>query len=196
LHVGDNILARHPLLPVQNAAEPHPKGIASPSQWDEARYFEAVYAIDQRRLLRVALGILKNQADAEDAVQESLLRAYTKIEIVRIVINTSLMSLRKRSGLCDVSLDCDGEDEHSWADRLPATGMSDEAVAIKRQSQDLMYTVIAGLPVVSKRLVSEWILREVTLTELSNPFEMSVPAVKLRMLRAREQVVLKVKRRM
>ena len=155
----------------------------------------------------MALGILKNQADAEDAVQESLLRAYTKIEtfrgdasiytwLVRIVINTSLMALRKRSRLCDVSLDCDSDNEQAWADRLPAPGMSAEAMAIKRQSQELMYTAIAGLPSVSRRLVSEWIVREVTLTELSNQFEMSVPAVKSRMLRAREQVVLKVNRRM
>lgn len=169
--------------------------------------FEAVYAQYGRRLFLVALGILKNPSDAEDAVQESMLRAYTEIDsfrgdsaiytwLVRIVINTSLMVLRKRSRLRDVSLDCTDEEGDSWAERLAAPGLTAEAEAIIRQRQEFMFSAIAALPPKFRGMVSEWIEFERTMAELSDQFQISVPAVKSRILRAKEQVVRTVNRRL
>ena len=168
---------------------------------------EAVYAQYGRRLFLVALGILKNPSDAEDAVQESMLRAYIKIDsfrgdsaiytwLVRIVINTSLMVLRKRSRLRDVSLDCTDEEGDSWAERLAAPGLTAEAEAIIRQRQEFMFSAVGALPPKFRGMVSEWIEFERTMAELSDQFQISVPAVKSRILRAKEQVVRTVNRRL
>src|SRR5207244_4465894 len=69
-----------------------------------------------RNIYRLALNITGNKEDAEDVLQESLLKAYTKLGqfqggsrfytwLVRIAVNEALMRLRKRSPQKEVSLD-------------------------------------------------------------------------------------------
>src|SRR2546426_12565356 len=61
-----------------------------------------------RYIYRLALNITGNQQDAEDVLQETLIKAYTKLDqfhgdsrfytwLVRIGVNEALMRLRKRS---------------------------------------------------------------------------------------------------
>src|ERR1700749_60891 len=70
----------------------------------------------ERKLYRLAKHITQNDEDAEDVLQETLLKAYEHIDnfqgnskfytwIVRIAVNESLMKLRKRKGDRTVSLD-------------------------------------------------------------------------------------------
>jgi RNA polymerase sigma-70 factor, ECF subfamily len=67
-------------------------------------------------LHRIAFRILRNKEDAEDAVQDSLCKAYAKLQsfqgrasfstwLTRIVINSALMVRRKRNGRPESSLD-------------------------------------------------------------------------------------------
>ncbi|MCI0429680.1 MAG: RNA polymerase sigma factor [Rhodospirillales bacterium] len=69
--------------------------------------FELIMRRYNRRLYRLARGVLKNGAEAEDAVQEAYVRAYEKIAdfigpngfsawLGRIVVNEALGRLRKR----------------------------------------------------------------------------------------------------
>lgn len=76
--------------------------------------FTAVVEEAKDVMYRLSYGILKNKADAEDAVAESLLKAWEKLDslkqdeslrgwLIRIVINTSknILSARKRTIPCD-----------------------------------------------------------------------------------------------
>lgn len=76
----------------------------------EDRAFEAIMRRYNQRLFRVARSILRNEAEAEDAVQESWLRAFTHLErlqdparlggwLARIAANEALDRLRRRSHL-------------------------------------------------------------------------------------------------
>jgi RNA polymerase sigma-70 factor, ECF subfamily len=78
--------------------------VAGTAAGDEAA-FEALMRRFNRKLFRVARSILKNDADAEDAVQDAYLQAYRRIGdfrgeaqvgtwLTRIVINQALMRLR------------------------------------------------------------------------------------------------------
>lgn len=49
---------------------------------DDKLTFEHIYDVYQLRMLHIALGILKNQEDAEDAVQETLLKIARTIKSV------------------------------------------------------------------------------------------------------------------
>lgn len=77
---------------------------------EDRRKFTAVYEQYHTRLEDAAIGVLKNQADAEDAVQNAfvqIIRHFEKISqipceelpfwLISIVKNESLMILRKRS---------------------------------------------------------------------------------------------------
>src|ERR1700733_15149688 len=78
--------------------------------------FEAIWRSHAKRILRIAERITRNREDAEDAVQDSFLRAYVHLHdfdgrsslstwLTRIAINSALMILRKRRAVVEVSID-------------------------------------------------------------------------------------------
>jgi RNA polymerase sigma-70 factor, ECF subfamily len=77
---------------------------------------EQIFGCHTATLHRIAFRILRNKEDAEDAVQDSLCKAYAKLQsfqgrasfstwLTRIVINSALMVRRKRNGRPESSLD-------------------------------------------------------------------------------------------
>jgi RNA polymerase sigma-70 factor (ECF subfamily) len=77
---------------------------------------EHLFARHTGRLYRTAFAVLSNKEDAEDALQDGLCTAYTKLRsfqgrsafstwLTRIVINSALMTRRRRRAHSEVSLD-------------------------------------------------------------------------------------------
>lgn len=77
---------------------------------------ERLFAHHSDRLYRTAFSVLRNKEDAEDAVQDGLCKAYTSpcsfqgrssfsTWLTRIVINSALMTRRRRTGRPEASLD-------------------------------------------------------------------------------------------
>ena len=96
----------------------------------------AIFVDHWQSLYRIAMRQLENRADAEDAVQDSFLSAYTHLDqfkrkarmstwVMTIVINSARMTLRRRLrkahvALGDQSQDHDGERFHeALRDRRP-----------------------------------------------------------------------------
>jgi len=89
--------------------------LVSKAQRGDARAFEALIRRYNRRLYRVARGILRDESAAEDAVQEAYLSAFTHLGqyqpsgkfgawLARIALNEALM-IRRRTRADTVSLD-------------------------------------------------------------------------------------------
>ena len=86
------------------------------------------------KILRRAYRIVKNWQDAEDVLQESLLRAFLHLKdfeerssfsswLTRIAINFSLMNLRKKRGHIEISMDVIDDDhgiKYPWEPKDPA----------------------------------------------------------------------------
>src|SRR5271165_3157606 len=81
-----------------------------------------LFARHSGRLHRIAFALLRNQEDAEDAVQEGLCRAYTALHsfqgrasfstwLTRIVINSALMFRRRKVARPEASLSAILEDQ-------------------------------------------------------------------------------------
>jgi RNA polymerase sigma-70 factor, ECF subfamily len=77
---------------------------------------EQIFGCHAAMLHRIAFSILHNKEDAEDAVQDSLCKAYAKLQsfqgrasfstwLTRIAINSALMVRRRRNGRPETSLD-------------------------------------------------------------------------------------------
>ena len=151
-----------------------------------------------RYIYRLALNITGNKEDAEDVLQEAMLKAYTKLDqfqggsrfytwLVRIAVNEALMRLRRRSPQKEVSLDEPVEgneksfmprDIEDWAD-------NPEEQYAKVELNKILEETVAKL---EPNFRTVFVLRDVenlSTEETAQILGLSVPAVKSRLLRAR-----------
>jgi len=119
---------------ISNAQEPTVYG-----RQEEIRQLTNIIAGHQPSLTRIALGFLGNTADAEDAVQDAFLSAYTHLDQFRgqaqmstwlttIVINAARIKARRRPRQVHIPLDQqDGEqDRQPLSEMLSDRGPSPE----------------------------------------------------------------------
>jgi RNA polymerase sigma-70 factor, ECF subfamily len=162
--------------------------------------FEALVKRYDRNIFRIAQHITQNREDAEDVVQDAFLKAYENLEqfqgnskfytwLVRIAVNESLMKLRRRRSDRTVSLDEDIETEEDTMPREVADWSPNPEQLYKQgELKDLLRKTIQGLPA-SFRTV--FVLRDVeglSTEETAEALDLSIPAVKSRLLRARLQL--------
>lgn len=159
-----------------------------------------------RRILRVGRNITNNDEDAEDVLQETFLKAYTHLSgfqgnskfytwLVRIAMNEALMKLRKRKGDKVVSLDEQldtGEDtvtrEIAVWEGNPEDRYSQEEI------RDILDKTVASLPEAFRTVFTLRDVEELSTEETAEVLNLSIPAVKSRLLRARLQLREKLTR--
>jgi RNA polymerase sigma-70 factor, ECF subfamily len=164
--------------------------------------FEELVRRYDRNVFRIANHITQNREDAEDVVQDAFLKAYQNLErfqeqskfytwLVRIAVNEALMRLRKRrtgTGRT-VSIDEDIEtDDDSIPREIADWSPNPEQMYNQAELKDILSRNIQGLPA-SFRTV--FVLRDVeglSTEETAEALQLSVPAVKSRLLRARLQL--------
>jgi len=162
--------------------------------------FEQLVKRYDRNVFRIAQHITQNREDAEDVVQDAFLKAYENLDqfqgnskfytwLVRIAVNESLMKLRRRKTSKTVSMDEEVETEEGsmpreFADWSP----NPEQQYGQSELGDILRKTIQGLPT-SFRTV--FVLRDVeglSTEETAEMLDLSIPAVKSRLLRARLQL--------
>ncbi len=166
---------------------------------DVGAFGELVKRYD-RNVFRIALHITQNREDAEDVVQDAFLKSYENLEqfqgqskfytwLVRIAVNEALMKLRRRRPERMVSLDQEVQTEEDSMPREVADwSPNPEQLYNQAELRDILGKTIQGLPP-SFRTV--FVLRDVeglSTEETAQALELSVPAVKSRLLRARLQL--------
>jgi len=160
--------------------------------------FELIMRRHNRRLYRIARGILRSEAEAEDAVQESYVRAFEKLEdyrgngpfsawLAKIAVNESLGRVRRAGSAKTLPLD-DPErtEETNFMAGLTFTGPDPEQSAAREELRRVLETAIDALPE-TYRLV--FILRgveEMSIDETAACLELEAGTVKTRYHRARK----------
>ena len=166
----------------------------------EVSAFEQLVKRYDRNIFRIAQHITQNREDAEDVTQDAFLKAYENLEqfqgnskfytwLVRIAVNESLMKLRRRRTDRTVSLD---EDIKTEEDTMPREVADWSPIPEQLYKQgaliEILRKTIQGLPA-SFRTV--FVLRDVeglSTEETAEALNLSIPAVKSRLLRARLQL--------
>ena len=164
----------------------------------KARDEQAVRAILQannRRLFRIARGILRNDAEAEDVVQETYVRALTHLDgfrgesslstwLSRIAMNEAIGRLRGKR----LSLDLDSLPEDRGEAEIipfPAASSDPEKSMAQRQIQEVVEHAIDHLPEPFRLVFITRVMEEMTVEETAELLSIKPETVKTRLHRAR-----------
>lgn len=164
----------------------------------DAALFELIMRRYNRRLFRIARSILRDEAEAEDAVQEAYVRAYLKLGqfrgpdgfaswLCRIASNEALMRHRRRRGLVLAPLaELDEPSNQDAAMMDPhSSAANPESALHEHQLRRLLEEAIDALPEVYS---SAFVLREVeqlSVAETAACLGIDATTVKTRVHRAR-----------
>ena len=158
------------------------------------------------KIFRLAQHITQNREDAEDVLQETFLKAYEHLDqfqgnskfytwIVRIAVNQALMKLRQRKTDKSVSLDetiDTGED--TVAREIAAWDEDPEQRFSREELDEILDTAIEGLEPPYRTVFVLRDIEELSTEETAEALDLSIPAVKSRLLRARLQLREKLTR--
>ncbi len=162
---------------------------------------EAFHYIMQRcnqRLFRIARSMVGEDAEAEDVLQESYLRAYHKLDSFRgdstlltwltsIVLNEARGRLRKRHSMVGLEqIDAAPDDTHQIIQFPSRFGNEDPAVSAARaQIRHLLEHAIDGLPETLRTVYVMRELEECTVEETAIQLRIKPETIKTRLHRAR-----------
>ena len=165
----------------------------------DAEAFNALMGMHERRMYAVALRMCANPEDAQDCLQEAMIRVYRAIAgfkaqssfstwVYRITMNTCLDELRRRKNRPNTSLD-DLVDA-GWS---PSDGEdTPEKHMLRREAQALLQRFIGELPEDMRAAV---VLRDVqgfSYDEIAEMLDTNVGTIKSRISRGREKLREKI----
>jgi RNA polymerase sigma-70 factor, ECF subfamily len=162
--------------------------------------FEELESRYSRRLYRRIQSITRNHEDAEDALQETFLRAYLALDsfegrsqfaswLTRIAINSALMVLRRRRTRAEVPFEPSPESgEPSLTVDVRNTTLNPEQVYDLRQRSNCALSAISKLNVNLRTPMATWIEQECSMKEVARTLGISLAAAKSRLCRARKQL--------
>jgi RNA polymerase sigma-70 factor (ECF subfamily) len=163
--------------------------------------FEELQKLYSNRLYRRILSITRNHEDAEDALQDTFMRAFLAFDsfqgrshvsmwLTRIAINSALMVIRRRCrAYTEVSLTAPLEPEAGFQDcDVRDSAPTPEEVCDLKQRFDKVYSAIERLDPKLRNAIEIQITQECSLKEMAHTLDVSVPAAKARLHRARKSL--------
>jgi RNA polymerase sigma-70 factor (ECF subfamily) len=186
-------------LPQEAAVFDEASLVAQARQGDSTAFNELAERY-QRNIFRLAQNITQNREDAEDVLQETFLKAYEHLPefhgdskfytwIVRIAVNEALMKLRKRKWDKTVWLD---EPVDTGEDRVAREIAVWEDNPEQRYAKDELHEILdKAVNGLAPPYRTVFVLRDMeglSTEETAEALDLSVPAVKSRLLRARLQL--------
>lgn len=168
-------------------------GLVTRLRAGEPEAYEALAHEQHKQLYRTAQRILRNTADTEDVIQETYLRALTRLDqfagrsclqawLHRITVNAALSHLRTQRRLPTVdAASLEGDRNPLFASRTP----SPERQFLGNEIQASVHSAVEALP---KEYRDAFVLREMeemSTAEAAAALGISVPCLKTRLFRAK-----------
>lgn len=175
---------------------------------DEATLIEATRAGDHsafttlcdrhsKRVFNMIYRVTKNREDAEDALQDCLMKAFLHLHqfdgrssfstwLTRIGINSGLMILRKKRGCKEIPMETSYDGGETWTNHeIADSSFNPEEEYATRERSLRLSTAVRRLPNTLRAVVEIRQTEELSMREIAAKLEISVPAAKSRLLRAR-----------
>lgn len=198
MHSGE-LLARSEIAEIESVSRRDEEVVAAIRAGSGAA-FEKLQNLYSHRLYRQIFSITRNREDAEDALQDTFLRAFLRIDsfegksqlftwLTRIAINSALMCLRKRRRRVEVSLQEQSESgEEIYSFDVRDTALNPEEICDLGQRFTCISGAIERLDPKLRTAVSIWISTEGSMKEIAQTLDVSIASVKARLHRARKRL--------
>lgn len=161
----------------------------------DRRAFEALVRRHERRVFRVTLAILGNTEDAEEAMQDTFLKAFRHLDqfrrdarfttwLTRIAVNAAIEKRKTRKNFLPLS-ESENADEPFLPKNYEPWKSNPEQVFGKQEILRLVEEAIRALPEIYR---TAFVLRDVeglSAEEAAAALGLTVPALKSRLLRGR-----------
>jgi RNA polymerase sigma-70 factor (ECF subfamily) len=172
-------------------------GLLAQARGGHSEAFDALCQPHKRRLLRNTYRITRNHEDAEDALQDSFLRAFLHISrfdgrsafstwLTRIAINSALMIIRKRRNGRVTDMGIPGElgvEELEW-DVTDHAANPEQSYA-QREIENILASEIRALRPSIRTAIEMQQLQELSTRETAGRLGISVAAAKSRLFHGR-----------
>jgi RNA polymerase sigma-70 factor, ECF subfamily len=194
------------LMSVSSQASVDESTLVLQAREGDARAFGELVRRYEGKIFRLAQHITQNREDAEDVLQETFLKAYEHLEqfkgdskfytwIVRIAVNQALMKLRRRKTDKSVSLDETIDTGEDTITREIAAWDEDPEQRFSREELgEILDTAVKSLEPPYRSVFVLRDIEDLSTEETAEALNLSVPAVKSRLLRARLQLREKLTR--
>ncbi len=149
------------------------------------------YLVDKYKNMAfsIALKLSRNTEDAEDAVQESFIKAYRKIDtfefnskfstwLYSIVYRTTVYNLRKKTMS---TIEINDESLHFLE-------VDENTDLLKKEQSDIIASAIDSLPKIDSLLITLFYLNENSVEEISEITGFSKSNIKVKLFRARKKL--------
>ncbi len=186
--------------------QPDPNGLSDAQLVQLARQrdgaaFRTIIKRHNRRLYRLARAVTANDSDAEDAVQDAYVRAFTSLDqfrgdsslgtwLSRIVLNEALGRLRRRRPTVDLAVVDSRPPSGSEVILFPTASpqLDPERTMAQREIQHLLEHAIDDLPEAFRTVLVARVIEDMSVKETADLLGLRVETVKTRLHRAREQL--------
>lgn len=172
----------------------------------DAQAFSELVRQYERKIFRLAKHITNSDEDAEEVLQEAFLKAYEHLDnfqgnskfytwLVRIAVNEALMKLRKRKSDKTVSLDetIDTGEENVVREVAVWEGNPEQQYS-QEELRSILDNAIQSLRPAFRTVFVLRDVEDLSTEETAAALDLSIPAVKSRLLRARLQLREKLTR--
>lgn len=162
--------------------------------------FDLLCLSHAKTLFQMAYRVTRNREDAEDAVQDSFLRAFVHLKkfdgrsafstwLTRIAINSALMILRKKRSSREIAMEVPGElggTRFEWqsADHAP----DPEQQYAQREKEEILRAAIRDLRPSLREVLEIQQLQEASMNETASRMRISIGATKARLFHGRAKL--------
>ena len=171
--------------------------LASKARAGDADAFVELNKRHANAIFQATYRVTRNRQDAEDALQDAFLNAFTHISnfegrssfstwLTRIAINSALMILRKKRNCYEISIDGGDGSMGNFATWEPRSPIDDpESHYVRGEGHKLLRKAIHQLPPVYREVIQLQQAKEHSVREIAQSLGITVPAVKSRLSRAK-----------
>jgi RNA polymerase sigma-70 factor, ECF subfamily len=182
---------------VKGGLDASEQALVAAAKRGESGAFVALCNRHSDKILRRLYRITKNWEDAEDALQDSFLKAFVHLNkfeerssfsswLTRISINSALMLLRKKRARNEIPMELPTDGEHATQQRdIVDPAETPERRYVQCETKERLGMAIPRLRPCFRSVVELHHFHEQSAAQIAETLSISVPAVKSRLLRAK-----------